>query len=236
MRLFATLLFATSLIASAFARPIGVTTDLSASCANATSSPVDTANPTSSPVDTANPTSSPVDTANPTNPPVDIAKLTHRSTSVASSTNPPVPTTTSPSAPITTTTSSSAHILTTTDSSASCTPDFLCGPQYGDGTFYGTGLGACGVTNKDTEFIVAVSHVLFDSYPGYNPTLDNPNNNTVCGRKITAGYGGKSVIVTVTDRCGGCNETSLDFSPAAFQVLAPESVGRLHDVEWTWTS
>jgi hypothetical protein len=33
------------------------------------------------------------------------------------------------------------------------------------GTFYGTGLGACGVTNSDTDLIVAVAHELFDTYP-----------------------------------------------------------------------
>lgn len=32
-------------------------------------------------------------------------------------------------------------------------------------TFYMTGLTACGVTNKDTDYIAAVSHLLFDTYP-----------------------------------------------------------------------
>lgn len=35
----------------------------------------------------------------------------------------------------------------------------------GDGTFYGTGLGSCGITNKDTDYIAAVSHILYDSFP-----------------------------------------------------------------------
>jgi Lytic transglycolase len=35
-----------------------------------------------------------------------------------------------------------------------------------------------------------------------------------------------SVIVTVVDRCEGCQEYDLDFSPTAFDALAPESEGR----------
>ena len=32
-------------------------------------------------------------------------------------------------------------------------------------TYYTTGLGACGITNTDSDYIVAVSHDLFDNYP-----------------------------------------------------------------------
>ncbi|KZV77470.1 hypothetical protein PENSPDRAFT_567867 [Peniophora sp. CONT] len=108
---------------------------------------------------------------------------------------------------------------------------YLSGTNSGDGTFYATGLGACGITNNDSQYIVAVSQDLFDSYPGAGA---NPNANPVCNKKIKASYGGKSVTVTVTDRCTGCSLTSLDFSPAAFDKLASESVGRIHNVEWTW--
>lgn len=89
----------------------------------------------------------------------------------------------------------------------------------------------------------------------------NPNNNPVCGTKITAtckfiraewdirpqlrpqglltivfcvSDQGKSVTTTVTDRCEGCQETDLDFSPAAFSQLAALSVGRLDDMSWSW--
>ncbi|VDB86517.1 unnamed protein product [Peniophora sp. CBMAI 1063] len=108
---------------------------------------------------------------------------------------------------------------------------YLSGANSGDGTFYATGLGACGITNTDTDYIVAVSQELFDSYPGAGA---NPNNNPVCNKKIKATYGGKSVTVTVTDRCTGCSLTSLDFSPSAFDKLADESVGRIHNVKWAW--
>ena len=44
--------------------------------------------------------------------------------------------------------------------------------------------------------------------------------------------GGKSVQVTITDRCEGCDMFSLDFSPSAFTQLADESVGRLSGMTW----
>jgi len=130
---------------------------------------------------------------------------------------------------------------TTTSSSASSAdgggdtsgePSYMTGTQTGDGTFYATGLGACGITNKDTDHIAAVSHLLFDTYPGYKG--GNPNNNPICGRKVIATYKGNSVEVEITDRCTGCAITDLDFSPAAFDLLADEALGRIHPVTWVW--
>ena len=80
----------------------------------------------------------------------------------------------------------------------------------------------------------------------------NPNNNPVCNKKITASCeflsfsshshvayavadGGNSVEVTVTDRCTGCDVTSLDFTPTAFQNLASLGTGRIHDMTWVWS-
>jgi hypothetical protein len=83
-------------------------------------------------------------------------------------------------------------------------------------------VGACGIPNVDTDFICAIGHELFDS----EPDGGNPNNSPFCGKVIQAFSGGKSVTVTVTDRCTGCAEYDLDFSPSAFEVLAPESEGR----------
>lgn len=101
----------------------------------------------------------------------------------------------------------------------------------GDGTFYATGLGACGIVNQDTDFIAAIAHEFYDSYGGGNP---NPNNAPICNKKVKATYQGNSVVVTLTDRCGGCVGEALDFSPSAFQQLAPLAVGRIHDVEWVF--
>lgn len=61
-------------------------------------------------------------------------------------------------------------------------PSFMVGTQNGEGTFYSSmllsslfrypcslvpaaGLGACGVTNRDSDHIAAVSHLLFDAFP-----------------------------------------------------------------------
>jgi len=109
----------------------------------------------------------------------------------------------------------------------------MTGMQTGQGTYYGTGLGACGITNNDSQYIAAVSHLLFDTYPGYNGA--NPNQNPVCGKQVTASYQGKSVTVTITDRCVGCKVTDLDFSPAAFSQIADQSVGRISDMTWVWS-
>ncbi|KAH9836381.1 plant expansin [Rhodofomes roseus] len=132
------------------------------------------------------------------------------------------------SSPETSTTST-----TVTSDASSSDLSWLSGTQTGDATYYSTGLGACGIDNVDTDYIVAVSEHLFDNYPGYAGT--NPNNNPVCKKQITANYNGNSVTVTVTDRCVACAVTDLDFSPSAFQQLASESVGRLYGMTWTWS-
>jgi hypothetical protein len=109
---------------------------------------------------------------------------------------------------------------------------FLSGDQTGQGTFYDTGLGACGITNKNTDFICAVSHELFDSFPGYK--AGNPNSNPICNKKIHITFEGKSVDVIVTDRCEGCKMTDLDLSPSAFDVIADASRGRISGMKWHW--
>ena len=120
------------------------------------------------------------------------------------------------------------------------------------GTYYSTGLGACGVTNSDTDYIAAVSATLFDNYPGYDGS--NSNENPICNKKVTAkcklphatpprnlhadphvpADGSKTVTVTITDRCTGCSTWDLDFSPSAFTQLADESVGRISGVKWSF--
>jgi len=109
---------------------------------------------------------------------------------------------------------------------------FMVGTQTGQGTFYATGLGACGITNNDSQYIAAVSYLLFDTFPDYNGV--NPNENPICGRQVTASYQGKSVTVTLTDRCTGCKITDLDFSPSAFDALADPAVGRISGMTWDW--
>ncbi|KAH9856072.1 RlpA-like double-psi beta-barrel-protein domain-containing protein-containing protein [Lenzites betulinus] len=101
----------------------------------------------------------------------------------------------------------------------------------GDATFFDPAVGACGIFNTDADFIVAVDAATFDSFPG---ATANPNNNPICNRQLTATTAdGKSVTVTVTDRCVGCAQGSIDLTPSAFSQLASTDVGRLHGVTWT---
>ncbi|KAH9950476.1 RlpA-like double-psi beta-barrel-protein domain-containing protein-containing protein [Amylocystis lapponica] len=129
--------------------------------------------------------------------------------------------------------SSSYQAPAPSPSPSSSSEPYMNGINTGDGTFYATGLGACGITNTDTDYICAVSHLLFDTYPGYDGV--NPNTNPVCGKQLTATYQGKSVTVTVTDRCEACLIDSIDFSPSAFDQLADPSVGRLTGMTWVWS-
>ncbi|KAF8511099.1 RlpA-like double-psi beta-barrel-protein domain-containing protein-containing protein [Gautieria morchelliformis] len=84
-----------------------------------------------------------------------------------------------------------------------------------DLTFFPPSLGACGKINVASDLMVAVS---FDG-----PQM---NGNLVCGRKVQAtAPGGKTVTVSVEDKCASCTQFDLDMSPAAFDQLADESVG-----------
>lgn len=146
----------------------------------------------------------------------------------------PEPTTSEAPAPEPTTSEAPAQEDTAADvpeESAPETPSSdggSTGSFAGEGTYYDTGLGACGITSVDTDYIVAISHVRFDAVG-----TANPNNNPLCGKKINAHYQGKTVQVTVVDRCPGCDENSLDFSPSAFADLAHFDLGRI-PITWDW--
>ncbi|KAI0121365.1 hypothetical protein BJ170DRAFT_588079 [Xylariales sp. AK1849] len=106
----------------------------------------------------------------------------------------------------------------------------------GDLTYYGPGLGACGVESTSEDDIVSVSHILFDAAS----TGSNPNANPLCKKKIRIsrdfvemGSGNRSVDVTVVDRCTGCAETDLDVSLGVFTQLALEESGRV-TMSWAW--
>lgn len=113
--------------------------------------------------------------------------------------------------------------------SATATSGPSSGSEKGQGTYYAPGLGSCGETSLDSDYIVAVSHELYDE----NAKDANPNHNPLCGRKIKAFYEDNSVEVTVVDRCEGCKYGDLDFSPSAFSQLANQDLGRI-DITWEW--
>ncbi|KAJ5180599.1 hypothetical protein N7492_003809 [Penicillium capsulatum] len=103
------------------------------------------------------------------------------------------------------------------------------GPYHGDLTYYNPALGACGYTNSDSDRICAVSHILFDAASSGS----NPNANSLCGMKLRLRRNGRSVDVTVVDRCVGCAETDLDVTEAVFQEIAHLDQGRVV-MEWAW--
>lgn len=101
----------------------------------------------------------------------------------------------------------------------------------GEGTYYDPDMGACGKVNSADEMIVAISHELYDKYTPNG----NPNKNSLCGKKIEASYEGKSVTVTIVDRCVGCAHDDLDLSPAAFEKIADKDLGRIN-LTWQWAN
>lgn len=105
------------------------------------------------------------------------------------------------------------------------------GTFSGDGTFYTTGLGSCGITSQDTDMIAALSFKTMDlTNPG------NPNHNPMCGRKVRAfsATNTEGIIVSIVDTCAGCaGAHDLDFSPTAFDLLGLETVGRI-PITWEY--
>jgi expansin (peptidoglycan-binding protein) len=103
------------------------------------------------------------------------------------------------------------------------------GPYTGDLTYYGPGLGACGITSANGDSIVAVSHLIFDAVS----VGSNPNANPLCGKMIRARRNGVSVDLKVVDRCVGCAARDLDVTEDTFAKLADVALGRVK-VEWSW--
>ncbi|KAG9093935.1 hypothetical protein FRC06_011315 [Ceratobasidium sp. 370] len=104
------------------------------------------------------------------------------------------------------------------------------GTHTGQLTYFEIGLGACGCWNRNDEWVAAISHELYDNYPGY--AGGNPNNNPVCGRTADITYNGKTIRVGIVDRCEGCALWDVDLSPSAFQQFAPLATGRLYGATW----
>lgn len=86
----------------------------------------------------------------------------------------------------------------------------------GEATYYATGLGACGGTNQDSDFIVALNAPQYgNGYPGPE-----------CGKQVSISYNGKTTTATIVDKCPGCAYGDLDMSPSLFEFFADKGVGR----------
>jgi hypothetical protein len=147
----------------------------------------------------------------------------------------PQDSTTSTSVPAVTTSSTTVVVPTTTSTPTTSSVPTSSAPAstggsgqwfQGQATYFAPGLGACGITNSDSDFICALNHVQFEDD-------GNGNTNSNCFKEILITRGSAQVKVQVTDMCPGCNDYGLDLSPAAFEAIATEAEGRV-DISWEW--
>ncbi|EMC93689.1 hypothetical protein BAUCODRAFT_26917 [Baudoinia panamericana UAMH 10762] len=113
----------------------------------------------------------------------------------------------------------------------------------GELTYYLEGptklLGACGQMNGENDYIVSVSHIIFDAAGSSSATGGNSNNNPLCGQMVRATRwdaevnAERSVDLTVVDRCTGCQPNDLDTSTGVFKHMASIAEGRVN-VTWVW--
>eukprot|EP01087_Luapelamoeba_hula_P007621 TRINITY_DN185_c0_g1_i1.p1 TRINITY_DN185_c0_g1~~TRINITY_DN185_c0_g1_i1.p1 ORF type:complete len:118 (+),score=21.97 TRINITY_DN185_c0_g1_i1:58-411(+) len=90
----------------------------------------------------------------------------------------------------------------------------------GRGTWYYPGLGACGWTNNNGQYVVALNAAQWD-------------NKAHCGAKVSISAQGKSVTAEIVDLCPGCPYGGLDMSPATFQALGNLNQGVLN-INWNY--
>jgi hypothetical protein len=87
-------------------------------------------------------------------------------------------------------------------------------------TWYDVGLGACGWTNKPSDFVVAINSAQYGS-------------GQHCGRRIEIRAYGKSAIAQVVDECPSCSPNGLDLSKSLFAHFAPTDKG-VFDASWSF--
>ncbi|KAI5840661.1 hypothetical protein DFP73DRAFT_557320 [Morchella snyderi] len=106
------------------------------------------------------------------------------------------------------------------------------GMYAGKMTYYTPGLGSCGITSVEGEFIVAASYkYMWKDYPSQL----NPNKNPKCGQKVMmTGPKGVQVAATIVDTCPGCNgEHDLDCTLSLFEELGCTQIDGKCDMTWS---
>ncbi|KAH9835189.1 RlpA-like double-psi beta-barrel-protein domain-containing protein-containing protein [Rhodofomes roseus] len=95
----------------------------------------------------------------------------------------------------------------------------------GTGTWYEVGLGACGSTDADSDYVVAISHDIYGSGDNCNQymRIENTANGQVA-------YG------QTRDKCMGCESTAIDMSPSLFQALGASLDDGTVTVSWNFMS
>ncbi|KAK7043643.1 hypothetical protein VNI00_008254 [Paramarasmius palmivorus] len=86
-------------------------------------------------------------------------------------------------------------------------------------TFYDAGLGACGKTNSNSDWIVALN-------------AEQWNGGSNCWKMITINYGGKTAVAQITDLCPSCSYGALDLSRGLFDHFANEDLGVIYGQWW----
>ncbi|KDQ33560.1 plant-expansin-like protein, partial [Pleurotus ostreatus PC15] len=87
-------------------------------------------------------------------------------------------------------------------------------------TYYAAGLGACGHTNTDNDFIVALNAAQY-------------SGGSHCGQTITISYKGKTAQAKIMDLCPGCPYGGLDLSPGLFAFFDSPDKGIIFG-EWNF--
>ncbi|KAF8070779.1 RlpA-like double-psi beta-barrel-protein domain-containing protein-containing protein [Lyophyllum atratum] len=90
----------------------------------------------------------------------------------------------------------------------------------GKATYFAVGLGSCGQTNVDSDYIVALNP---ERYEG----------GSHCGKKVRITVSGKSATATVRDTCPGCGPGDLDMSPSLFKHFASLDKG-IFQMKWNF--
>jgi len=92
----------------------------------------------------------------------------------------------------------------------------------GKGTYYEVGLGACGYTDSDSDYIVAISQNIYNSG---NCNQYMRIENTATG---DVAYG------QTRDKCMGCDSYAIDLSPSLFQALGASLDEGTITVSWNF--
>ncbi|GJE88387.1 hypothetical protein PsYK624_044700 [Phanerochaete sordida] len=104
---------------------------------------------------------------------------------------------------------------------ASAAPAEKRDSHQGRGTWYDTGLGACGWNNVNSDTVVALPAGAYAS-------------GAHCGQHLTVKNveTGATASATVADMCPGCGPNDIDMTPGLFQQLGSLDAGVL-TVSWS---
>ncbi|KAI0084816.1 RlpA-like double-psi beta-barrel-protein domain-containing protein-containing protein [Irpex rosettiformis] len=90
------------------------------------------------------------------------------------------------------------------------------------GTWFNTGLGACGWTNVDSDKVIALAADIYDGGAHCGKSITITNDKT-----------GATATGTVADECPGCGGRDLDLTPSLFQELGNLDEGVL-SISWKY--